>query len=70
MIQYSEASAMETRGRGVLDTRFRGYDEDPSTLPRECGRIGPKLPPTGMFVACFLGEPEGASVHDQNHPPS
>jgi hypothetical protein len=25
-IQYSEALAMETRIRGVLDTRLRGYD--------------------------------------------
>jgi hypothetical protein len=26
MIQYSEASMMESRSRGVRDTRFRGYD--------------------------------------------
>jgi hypothetical protein len=26
MIQYSEESMMESRNRGVLDTRFRGYD--------------------------------------------
>src|ERR1700754_3276329 len=25
-IQYSETSAMESRTRGVLDTRLRGYD--------------------------------------------
>jgi hypothetical protein len=25
-IQYSEAPVMESRSRGVLDTRFRGYD--------------------------------------------
>ncbi len=25
-IQYSEASVMESRTRGVLDTRLRGYD--------------------------------------------
>jgi hypothetical protein len=26
MIQYSETSMTETKVRGVLDTRFRGYD--------------------------------------------
>src|SRR6266403_247705 len=26
-IQYSEASVMESKGRGVLDTRLRGYDD-------------------------------------------
>jgi hypothetical protein len=27
MIQYSRAVAIEPRGRGVLDTRLRGYDD-------------------------------------------
>jgi hypothetical protein len=27
MIQYSETLGMETRGRGVLDTRLRGHDD-------------------------------------------
>jgi hypothetical protein len=26
MIQYSRAPVMESKGRCVLDTRFRGYD--------------------------------------------
>jgi hypothetical protein len=27
MIQYSETSPLDLKGRGVLDTRFRGYDD-------------------------------------------
>jgi len=31
-IQYSETLAMESRTRGVLDTRFRGYDGGGSSV--------------------------------------
>jgi hypothetical protein len=29
MIQYSRALVMESKSRGVLDTRLRGYDANP-----------------------------------------
>src|SRR5882757_1407117 len=31
-IQYSEASVMESKGRGVLDTRLRGYDDSSAAV--------------------------------------
>jgi hypothetical protein len=41
----------------------------PNTSPRARPK-GSRKPPSGMFVACFLGSKQEQAVHDQNYPPS
>src|ERR1700719_1916367 len=44
-IQYSETLVMESKGRGVLDTRLRGYD-DSSAAARWAKQPQPNVAPT------------------------
>ena len=42
-IQFPETLMMEPRGRGVLDTRMRGYDEVGSLMRKNLGRRRPRM---------------------------
>src|SRR6267142_4735007 len=44
-IQYSEALVMESKGRGVLDTRLRGYDVS-SAAAQQAKQVQPNVAPT------------------------
>jgi hypothetical protein len=59
MIQYSEASVIEAKVRGVLDTRFRGYDGLLwNTTPRNDG-IPTTLPCPAPDRGLSLALPQG-----------